>query len=113
MPRARPVQGRGLEQQRQDCALSSDNLDPADTAWAPSGMSPDLSLTQFLTQLLASCHLRAQPWRQFCLVPGTFMQEWQRKGRSMDCSQGGSGKADSEGVAAALALAKFICLHEA
>lgn len=67
MPRARPAQGRGLEQQRQACALSSDNLTPADTAWAPNGMSPGFNLEHFLTQLLASCHLGAGPGGNFPL----------------------------------------------
>ena len=72
MPRARPAQGRGLEQQRQACALSSDNLTPADAAWAPSGISPNFSLAHFLSQLLASRHLGTGPGSSFALSLAPF-----------------------------------------
>lgn len=35
-----PAQSRGLEQQRQACALPSDDLTPTHTAWAPSSLGP-------------------------------------------------------------------------
>lgn len=92
MPGTRPAQGRGLEQQRQAYALSSDNLTPTDTAWATRasvwfklGALPDSAFG------FSSFGSRARG--KFCLVPGTLMEEPEKKDRDRDWSQGGNKKA--------------------
>lgn len=59
--------GQGTGTVKTSCALSFNNLTPADAAWASSGISPSFSLAQFLTQLLAFYHLGAGPGSSFAL----------------------------------------------